>query len=78
MHGAQLNPLAGVGAVTPEHDQTAKEFAALQARLALRGWTLTLASATDRKTIFYAARWGKARELADLAAVEAFANQVGA
>ena len=52
-----------------------KQFATLRARLALEGWSL---SEADRAATFHATRWGMFRELPDLAAVEAFARQVGA
>ena len=51
-----------------------KRLATLRARLALAGWVLT----ADLAGTFTAARWGMARELRDLAAVAAFAAQVGA
>lgn len=51
-------------------------FATLRARLMLAGWTLTRSDASDGPVIFYACRWNMPRELADLAAVEAFADRV--
>ena len=51
-----------------------KRLATLRARLARAGWVLT----ADLAGTFTAARWGMARELRDLAAVAAFAAQVGA
>ena len=51
-----------------------KRFNTLRARLALAGWTL----AADAAGALTAARWGMARDLDSLAAVEAFAAHVGA
>ena len=50
-----------------------KRFVTLHARMALAGWMLT----GDNGGAFTAARCGMTRELQDLAAVEAFADQVG-
>ena len=55
-----------------------KRFATLRARLALAGWSLTRTDAGDGPVTFHASRWGMLRELPDLAAVESFADQVGA
>lgn len=55
----------------------AKKFATLRARLALAGWVLTRSDAADGPVTFYATRWGIARELRDMAAVESFADHVG-
>jgi hypothetical protein len=58
---------------------TVKRFATLRARLALAGWALTRTEAgADSPPRFYASRWNMARELADLAAVDRFADRVGA
>lgn len=56
---------------------SAKRFRTLQARLALVGWTLTEPAASCGGA-YVAGRWGMSRTLADLEAVEAFAQQVGA
>ena len=76
--------LAGGGALkeqstadTPDCAKPAaecKHFNTLRARLALAGWTLT----ADAAGALTAARWGMARDLDSLAAVEAFAAHVGA
>lgn len=55
-----------------------KRFATLRARLALAGWGLIRTDASDGPPIYFATRWNMPRELADLAAVEAFADRVGA
>lgn len=70
-------------AATPADDQAGaadtKRFATLRARLALAGWALTRNEAGDGPATFYASRWGKATpDLRDLAAVEVFADRVGA
>lgn len=54
----------------PRHD---KLFATLQAKLALAGFQLT----KDGHGGFVVASWGRHRDLDSLAAVEAFARQVG-
>jgi hypothetical protein len=56
----------------------AKEFATLQARLALKGWALVRTRSAQGPVKLHVTRWGQLRELPDLAAVHAFANQVGA
>jgi hypothetical protein len=55
-----------------------KEFLTLRAQLALAGHELTRTRAEDGSVRFFVGRWGKARELADIDAVRAFAEQVGA
>ena len=55
-----------------------KRFASLRARLALAGWGLIRTDPSDGAPIYFATRWNMPRELADLAAVEAFADRVGA
>lgn len=61
-----------------EASSDGKRFATLRARLALAGWALTRTSAADGPVAFFATRWNMPRELADLAAVERFADLVGA
>lgn len=51
--------------------------ATLRARLALAGWVL-VRNESGGADSYLATRWGHARGLRDLAAVEAFAVQVGA
>ena len=58
-------------------DQLVKRFATLQARLALVGWMLTVTQ-TKAGQAYTASRFGRARDLADLTAVELFADLVGA
>ena len=55
-----------------------KRFATLRARLALAGWGLIRTDPSDGAPNYFATRWNMPRELADLAAVEAFADRVGA
>jgi hypothetical protein len=55
----------------------AKHVATLRARQALAGWA-SLRNESGGAHSFLATRWGHARGLHDLAAVEAFARQVGA
>ena len=55
-----------------------KRFATLRARLALAGWLLIRTDPGDGAPSYFATRWNMPRELADLAAVEAFADRVGA
>jgi hypothetical protein len=55
-----------------------KRFATFRARLALAGWALIRTEASDGARLYFATRWNMPRELADLAAVEAFADRVGA
>ena len=54
-----------------------KRFATLRARLALAGWGLIRTDPTDGAPIYFATRWNMPRELADLAAVARFLDQVG-
>jgi hypothetical protein len=54
-----------------------KRFATLRAHLALKGYSLHRTAAGDGPVRFYVTRWGKARELRDLAAVTRFLAQVG-
>ena len=80
--GTADNPDCAQSAHPVHHEQPtgddAKRFATLRARLALAGWTLTRHDASGGPVSFYACRWNMPRELADLAAVEAFADCVGA
>lgn len=55
-----------------------KAFATLRAHLALKGYSLSRTAAGDGPVCFHVARWGMVRELRDIAAVRAFAEQVGA
>ena len=55
-----------------------KQFFTLRALLALRGYCLSRTDGHDGMVRFYAARWGMVREFRDIAAVRAFAAQVGA
>lgn len=57
---------------------TDKAFLALRALLALKGYVLSRTHGDDGPVRFYVARWGLGRELPDIAAVRAFAEQVGA
>lgn len=61
----------------PAHD--GKQFATLRALLALKGYSsLSRTSASDGPVCFYVTRWGMVRQLRHIAAVRAFAQQVGA
>lgn len=55
-----------------------KAFLTLRALLALKGHVLSRAHGEDGPIRFYVTRWGLVRELPDIAAVRAFAEQVGA
>ena len=55
-----------------------KRFATLRAHLALKGYSLHRTAAGDGPVCFCVTRWGMARELPDITAVRAFAEQVGA
>ena len=55
-----------------------KRVATLRARLALAGWGLIRTDPGDGAPVYFATRWNMPRELRDLAAVEAFADRVGA
>lgn len=55
-----------------------KRFATLRAQLALKGHSLSRTHADDGPVCFHVNRWGMVRELRDIAAVRAFAQQVGA
>jgi len=55
-----------------------KAFQTLRAELALRGYGLSRTHGDDGPVCFHINRWGMVRELRDLAAVRAFAAQVGA
>ena len=54
-----------------------KRFATLRAAFAFQRWMLTRSDAKDGPVRYFASRWNNVRELAGLAAVEAFAAQVG-
>ena len=55
-----------------------KAFLTLRALLALKGHVLSCTHGDDGPIRFYVTRWGLVRELPDIAAVHAFAEQVGA
>lgn len=55
-----------------------KAFVTLRALLALKGHVLSRTHGDDGPVRFYVTRWGLVRELRDIAAVRAFAEQVGA
>ena len=59
-------------------DGTDKAFLTLRALLALKGHVLSRTHGDDGPVRFYVTRWGLVRELRDIAAVRAFAEQVGA
>ena len=55
-----------------------KAFLTLRALLALKGYSLSRTHGDDGPVCFHVNRWGMVRELRDIAAVRAFAQQVGA
>lgn len=55
-----------------------KAFLTLRALLALKGHALNRTDGNDGPVRFYVTRWGLVRELLDIEAVRAFAEQVGA
>ena len=57
---------------------TDKAFLTLRALLALKGHVLSRTHGDDGPMRFYVTRWGLVRELPDIPAVRAFAEQVGA
>ena len=59
-------------------DGADKAFLTLRALLALKGHVLSRTHGDDGPVRFYVTRWGLVRELPDIAAVRAFAEQVGA
>lgn len=59
-------------------DGADKAFLTLRALLALKGHVLSRTHDDDGPVRFYVTRWGLVRELRDIAAVRAFAEQVGA
>lgn len=66
----QRNSATGAGAD--------KAFLTLRALLALKGYSLSRTHGDDGPVCFHVNRWGMVRELRDIAAVRAFAQQVGA
>lgn len=67
------NSATGAGA-----DKAFLTLRALRALLALKGHVLSRTHGDDGPVRFYVTRWGLVRELPDIAAVRAFAEQVGA
>jgi hypothetical protein len=55
-----------------------KAWATLQARSAIAGYQLYRTAEQDGSLVYFAARWGMVRALADLEEVERFLKQVGA
>lgn len=55
-----------------------KAFQTPRARLAREGHALSRSEASDGARSYFVSRWGMVRELRDLDAVEAFAQQVAA
>ena len=75
-HESDADGSGGQPAAQPD---PAKHFATLQAWLALAGWVLQRTNPADGPVVYLASRWGHvAPQMSDLAAVEAFANRVGA
>ena len=69
----QIEP--GIAATGAGADKT---FLTVRALLALKGHVLHQTHGDDGPVRFYVTRWGLVRELADIAAVRVFAEQVGA
>lgn len=63
---------------SPTGAGTDKALVTLRALLALKGYALNRTHGDDGPVRFYVARWGLVRELPDIGAVRAFAEQVGA
>ena len=61
-----------------EPDDDGKRFATMRALLALKGYSLSRTHGDDGPVCFHVNRWGMVRELRNIAAVRAFAQQVGA
>ena len=59
-------------------EQADKAFGTLRALLALKGHVLSRTHGDDGPVRFYVTHWALVRELRDIAAVRAFAEQVGA
>ena len=59
-------------------DEADKAFLTLRVLLALKGHVLSRTHGDDGPVRFYVTRWGLVRELRNIAAVRAFAEQVGA
>lgn len=64
--------------IVADLDGQRKAFLTLQARFALAGWVLSCDGTNDDVGPFLASRWGRSVELATIAAIAAFASQVGA
>ena len=60
----------------PTRQCDVKAFATLAARFALAGHTLTHSNPADGAVLYYAGRWGKTRELANLDAVAFWLDRV--
>ena len=60
----------------PMGQREGKAFATLAARFALAGHTLTHSNPAEGAVLYYAGRWGKTRELADLDAVAFWLDRV--
>ena len=65
-------------AARAERDQCDKAIATARARAALAGITMHLLPADGGGVVFLLTKWHLTRELPDLAAVQAFLEQVGA
>jgi hypothetical protein len=78
--GSGVNPqCAGEsGADEPVFSAETKRFATLRARCALAGWSLIEPRPAAQPAAFLATRWGMARSLPDLDAVEGFLERIGA
>ena len=65
-------------ACTAAEQAAGKFLATLRSQLALKGYSLSRSHGDDGPVCFYVSRWDLVRELRDIAAVRAFAEQVGA
>lgn len=76
--GTAANDAAGPGTGVCTAVDDGKTFATLQARAALAGWLLSQDRGADGAVVYLASRWGRAQELASLAAVVELLRRVGA
>jgi len=61
-----------------EIEQHDKRLSTPRAELARRGYELHVVAISNGSSAFLIARWGRSRELPDVAAVESFLHQAGA
>lgn len=76
--GGQAQTVSPDSAARAAVEQADKDFATLRARLALAGHQLHIIDDGEGGTAYMVCRWCMSRTLPDLAAVQAFAERVGA